>query len=181
MRRTFFSKIMIVVMFLFAASAYSASAATSIKGFFLVDGQWVSGTLYGDGILLNGDIATARPPAALVLDGGGGILSSDQPIVIYYRANINKIAISSFLSGREISFGSDGEISINSDVWLDASIYDLSGRTVCSASGETGIQINGNDLFSNGSYVMKIVNKEGQVTMVSFIFSNGEFSVSNLE
>ena len=123
MRRAFCLKTMIVVMFLFAASAYSAfSAASSLKGLFLVDGKWVSGTLYGDGILLNGDIATAKPPAALVLDGGGGIVSSDKPIVIHYRPISNKIAISaisSFLSDKEISFGSNGEISINSEVWLE--------------------------------------------------------------
>ncbi|MDR0927351.1 MAG: T9SS type A sorting domain-containing protein [Ignavibacteria bacterium] len=65
---------------------------------------------------------------------------------------------------------------INSTKLLDITIYDLSGRSVYSANAQNNVFIGCNTFnFTNGLYMIRLMNMEGEENILTFIFNNNSF------
>jgi len=177
MNKPFLSKIIILGILLLTTATYSVMAAAKITGQFYINGRWVEGTMYADAICVKDGHAYAEPPWSIIIKGGGAVGSHEDGVVVPYRP-LGKVSMSDFLSDKNanIDFDKNG-IGINSDVELDVSIYDLSGRVVYSATAQN--MFVGCNVFVNGHYTMQIVDAERQMVTVTFIFTNGEFMVNS--
>jgi len=190
MKKTLLTKFVLMVSLLFAMSVSSVCAAASLNGLFLVmtsDGNpvWVRGTLYGASINIEDGFATATPPAALVLEGGGGGVSYNNPIVIRYKPiPLSKVAdissenmqsedMQSFMLEKNILLNGDG-MSIHSKLPFDMKIYDTSGRLIYSDTNQKDIDINSSMLGENGHYVLYFSDSTGKTSTMNLLVVNGE-------
>lgn len=197
MKKTLLTKFVLMVSLLFAMSASSVFAAASLNGLFLVtiDGNpvWVRGTLYGASINIEDGFATATPPAALVLEGGGGAVSYNNPIVIRYKPippskvadissenmqseNMQSEDMQSFMLEKNILLNGDG-MSIHSKLPFDMKIYDTSGRLIYSDTNQKDININSSMLGENGHYVLYFSDSTGKTSTMNLLVVNGEISL----
>jgi hypothetical protein len=168
-----FKKVIVYATLLVVTSSVSLMAA-GLEGEYLVNGQWVSATLYGESISVSNGQATAEPPWALIGPDGKVLGHGDGEGTYPFRRPAGK---TTFLSETEIILSEANGIEINSIEQLDVSIYDASGRCVYTTSSQSNVSVD-RHLLPNGHYMLRLTNKGGETITTNFMLINGKSFIS---
>ncbi len=167
------SKFLMLIVLLFVATA-SALMARTLECLILVDGIYVSGTIYSNEITVDvgpPTVATFTPPWAIVTSDGIVLgASGDVGGSAIIRLPNQKAAL---LSEANVTFSDISGVNISSKQPLSVSIYDITGNLIYSATERTDLQISAELLSDNAYYVLRLMDKEGNVSNCNFMLSNG--------
>jgi len=185
MNLTKFKNTLLVLSIIGLIGSANIFAATQ-EGKFLVGDKWVAATLHAQDIKIDKDIfgketITGTPPYALV--SGDNVLeySELREFKSEFRegkgggGNNNS---KTKKSGKVIA--TNEGLSITSEELLDVAIYDLLGRVVYTATDINNLSIDRNTLnLTNGTYMLRSVNKEGKEERAMFLLNGDSFIISN--
>jgi len=177
MRKNIIQKLLVLSIIGVIGNA-NVSAAT-VKGSFLIAGEWYDGYLTSETITRTPSgygavIVTAKPPYRLKsLTGSLLKMSELRDFVAEFIEDKN------YNDGGKIVPTNDG-LTIISDDALDIKIYDLSGKCVYSATDVNNLYISKNTLNVNsGTYILHSVTKDGREERTTFIFDGSSFIIAN--
>ena len=154
----------------------------SVTGSFYINGQWTKGKLVSQAISIHNEngtvMASTSGPWQLNNLENQEITSGDKPISVPYRDDRGGDSGNKKHSKEKIISTNDG-LSITSDDVLDIQIYDLLGKSVYAVKSKNA-SIDKNTLnLTNGTYMLRSVDKEGKENITTFMFDGNSFMFSN--
>jgi len=164
--------LLLIAIFIFGFIALSSAdcLAKKIEGLTLVKGNWVSVTVEcGEGSYYKDGTLYMEPPWTITYPGGNGYNSGSHGQNIFWRPQFAKISI----------FNNNNGLHINDPELFDISVCDIYGKELYFATDKTDIVIDKNTMsLSNGSYMLRVKNKNNEFKFMKFIFINDSFIIS---
>ena len=181
---SFFRKItLFVAIFSFIAmSSDNGFAADARTAEFKVDGEWRKGTLHAPAIndLHDGPRGEKYVEAvgtwALESMDGSTIAYGEIGLTIEWRPSRGGGAEPHWARSKSKVKVSSDVLEIESTQQVDIAIYDYTGRCVYSATNQTNVAVD-RSLIPNGNYIIHLVNQEGEVEVITFLFVNDSFYI----